>query len=71
LSIAGKAGQPLHAPELNLAISGSFLISLTERMPFACANRLGYFADIRSDGEGRLAQSQTAVDLSFEPNTLR
>jgi hypothetical protein len=51
------------------AISEAFLISLRE-MPFACANRLVYFTDVRS-GNDRSVQLQAASDPSFEPNMLR
>jgi len=40
-------------------------------MPFASDNRFVYFADVQSTGDDRSAQIQAAVDLSFEPDTLR
>ena len=55
LTIAGEAGQQLDAVQIGMAISESFLISLTEKCCSPCVNRFGYFADIRFHGEGRPA----------------
>ena len=41
------------------------------KMPFARVNQLSCFADKQSGRDGRPEHLRAAVDLSFEPNTLR
>jgi len=55
LTIAGEAGQQLDAVQIEHGDIRGLLISLTEKRCSPCVNRFGYFADIRSHGEGRPA----------------
>jgi len=71
LLIVGQAGQQLDAPQTKRRDIGSFLVSLSEKCRSLASIDFGILRIYGSNGDGWSARLQAAVDLSFEPNTLR